>query len=110
MTLSGATGSNSASVNGIYVLAEERLNGKPVYVKRGDVDRWLLYTTEKKWAVSSSLDAGSKASYYAYSEVGVAHPASAKSWHMKTGNYTSTFEPQRLELTIMVSRSSCVRV
>ncbi len=56
MVLSGATGPVSALVNGTYVLTAERLNGKPVYAKVGDADRWLYLTINNKWLVADTED------------------------------------------------------
>ncbi len=100
IVLRGATGPNSALVNGTYVLTAERLNGKPVYAKKGDADRWLFFATDKRWFASDTVSKeGNKTVGSAYTEPGLAHPATAKTWQVWDGSKTAA---QPVDVSIMV--------
>jgi hypothetical protein len=55
--ISGATGPNATSVNGVYEPTEETSNGITVYKKVGDANKWLEYTA-LKWMVKPTKDKG----------------------------------------------------
>ena len=100
--LHGATGPNSAHVNGTYVLTAERLNGKPVYAKVGDADRWLFVRTDGKWragATSKELTDNAESAGNASSEADLAHPAAAKAWQVWDD---SKWNAQPVEVSILV--------
>jgi hypothetical protein len=68
--IAGATGSNAASVNGVYEPTEEISNGVTVYRKIGDANKWLEYTP-LKWMVKPTKDKGNA---YGWCIVDVDHP------------------------------------
>ena len=99
----GATGSNSRILNGTYVPTAERLNGKPVYAKEGDMERWLIFGPDKFWMASHTVNkAENGTDCVAYTELGLAHPGAARSWEVWRGD---KWEPQQIELSFMVRRS-----
>lgn len=102
MVLRNATGPCSAKVNGTYVLTTERLNGKPVYAKEGDNDRWLFFRTDGMWcagAKTKELTENASSAGYAQTEAGLAHPTAAKAWKV----YDDGWKEQLVEVTTMVS-------
>ena len=87
-------------MNGTYVLTAERLNGKPVYAKEGDADRWLYFATDKSWYVSPTASKeGNNPAGWGHTEVGLVHPAAAKEW---TVVVDGQFVAQPVEVSIMV--------
>ena len=77
-------------------MTAERLNGKPVYAKEGEADRWLFFRKDGKWcagASSKDLEQNTASAGFATSEAGLAHPAAAKAWKLSA---------QPIEISIMV--------
>ncbi len=102
MVLRGATGPCSAKVNGTDVLTTERLNGKLLYAKEGDNDKWLFLRKDGMWcagATSKELAENASNAGYAQTEAGLAHPTVAKAWKV----YDDGWEAQQVEVTIVVS-------
>lgn len=102
VTIKGAKGPFSESVNGTFVPTAELLNGKPVYYKEGRTDCWLFYRSDGKWAAgttSSQLAMNAADAGTATSEVGLAHPAAAKLWQV---SYGFMAVGQYLQIIIMV--------
>ena len=55
VVISGATGPNAASVNGVFEPTGEIYNGKVLFAKRGDADKWLRFVAGHSfWIVSST--------------------------------------------------------
>ena len=83
----GAQGPNAANVNGVYEPVDEAYNGKVLFRKRGDADKWLRYTTTQKWVVSStaSKDANNTTGWCMSVELGLASPMEVSSWEIAVG-------------------------
>ena len=58
--ISGATGVNATSINGVYEPMEERSNDAPLYRKVGDLEKWIEYGAERKkeWVIKKTADKG----------------------------------------------------
>ncbi len=94
-------GDNSAEVNGTYYFTDKMRNGKPVYAKKGDVDTTIYYTKDGSWIVSDAENGqATRFSGYAYTEMGLATPITAKAWHvMDKADYVA----QALKTATMVT-------
>jgi len=81
VTVSGATGTNAAYVNGTYAPTGELHNGKTLFRKVNDPDKWLRYSKNDSWMVSSTSDKDANNNLcWAHSvEKDLAHPALTKS-------------------------------
>eukprot|EP00947_MAST-08B_sp_MAST-8B-sp1_P005599 g5599.t1 len=80
VTISGTTGPNAAAVNGDYLPTGDIYNGKPLFRKSGDPDKWLRYVTHDErntWMVSPTADKEeNKGAGWAYcNEKGLHDPA-----------------------------------
>jgi hypothetical protein len=45
---------NRANLNGVYKTTGDLYNGKPLFCKLNDPDRWLLFTRKKMWTITST--------------------------------------------------------
>ena len=54
--ITGATGPHARKVNGVYELTDEIHNGRALFRKKDDNDKWLRYVPNKTWMVSSTSD------------------------------------------------------
>lgn len=100
MILSGATGDFRHQINGLYVPTAQQLNGKPVYAKEGDTNRWLFFSATMRWVVADerSLETNTT-TCFADTEPGLAHPGAAKHWQ---SNEDVEWKKYRLDITVMV--------
>ena len=88
------------------MLTAERLNGKPVYAKEGDADRWLFARKDGKWGAGASTDElteNDENAGWAITETCLAHPAAAKAWKVWDG---SKWVAQPVGISIMVRHNS----
>ena len=80
--ISGVTGPKADLVNGTYAPTGELHNGKTLFRKVNDADKWLRYATDGSWMVSptSNKDANDNNCWAHSVEEELAHPALTKSW------------------------------
>jgi len=90
LVIRGATGINAAAVNGEYFDSGHVYNGRVLYQKAADSDRWLRFVTAghlDQWRVSSSqsVKANDDKGYIYSKESGLANPTEAKEWYAWMG-------------------------
>ena len=104
--LAGATGANSAKVNGIYHPVDEVYNEMVLYRKEGDDGKWLRYVagTSNHWKVSSTADkdANNNTAWAYCVEKGLADPSNAATWHVlnHASFHASKWEVQSVKCTL----------
>ena len=89
--ISGATGPKAASVNGVFEPTGEVYNGKVLFAKRGDADKWLRFVASTgKWTVSPTKDKDENSTngwcFSAGPEKGHANPVCVTQWRVYTGS------------------------
>jgi len=84
VVISGATGNNSGSINGVFAPTAEVYNGKPLFQKVCDPEKWLLYTKNDYWVVSNTVgkEANDGTGRCISVEFGLAHPTMATAWEV----------------------------
>ena len=91
MKISGATGPCSFLINGVYDPVDDELhNDRPVFQKRGDGDKWLRFTSRRRWVVSNtSRKENDSHGCWAYCvEKDVMDPSFARRWKvLQTDNF-----------------------
>ncbi len=83
--IAGVTGPPASAVNGVFEPVEEVYNGKTLYRKRGDAEKWLRYsTTSNRWTVSGTADkeANNTTGWCITSEFRLDDPMLAKLWEV----------------------------
>ncbi len=80
--ISGGSGGTSDLVNGTYLPTGERLNDKPVFVKDGDSNKWLLCCKNCKWMVTDTAckNENDIKGWATSVDYGVGHPSLVKQW------------------------------
>ena len=83
--IAGATGPSAALVNGTYQPIDETYNGRVLFRKEGDGDKWLMYVTtdgSNYWMVSTtaSKDANNGGGWAYCNEKGLPDPTQAATW------------------------------
>jgi hypothetical protein len=75
-------GRRAEILNGVYEATGDLYNGKPLYRKRNEHDKWLLFTTKNKWCFSSSASKDSKdGKGWCFSvQTGVDNPTQVVKW------------------------------
>jgi hypothetical protein len=75
-------GCSKAFINGVYCPMLELYNGKPLFQKEGDKNKWLLFNKNNKWMVTdtSSKDSNDGSGFCISTISGLAHPIEAKAW------------------------------
>ena len=88
VAISGVTGPKADLVNGTYAPTGELHNGKTLFRKVNDADKWLRYATDGSWMVSptSNKDANDNNCWAHSVEEKLAHPALTKSWEAYDGD------------------------
>lgn len=71
-------------------------NGKPLFQKEGDKEKWLLFSKIGSWmiAATSSKDANDGKGWCKTVVKGSAHPVEAKAWQVCTGSEPPGWEDQ----------------
>ncbi len=72
-------------MNGVYEPCEEVYNGKTLFRKRGDAEKWLRYsTTSARWTVSGTADkeANNSTGWCISSDLRFNKPILVKSWEV----------------------------
>ena len=84
VVLSGATGSASGNINGVFAPTGKEHNGKPLFQKVGDPDKWLCYDKDGNWMVTDTADKEANvASGWCHSvKAGLPHPTLATEWNV----------------------------
>ena len=83
--ITGVTGANKDIINGVYEPTGEAYNGRALFRKKGDGDKWLRYVTSESlndWRVSSTShkDANDDIGWLQCGEKGLEDPTQATSW------------------------------
>eukprot|EP00729_Bicosta_minor_P004234 gene4234-biopygen17831 len=93
-TVAGATGNYARRVNGAFSKTGAMQNGKPVYSKDGDADKWCYCGPTGKWYVARTArkDGNKNAGWAASIELGLAAPHLAKAWEVLV-NGTHVLQP-----------------
>ena len=92
VVLSGATGPASGNINGVFAPTGKDHNGKPLFQKVGDPDKWLCYAKDGDWGVSSTAnkDANICVGWRYSAEKGLPHPTMATGWKfIKDGKFVA---------------------
>jgi hypothetical protein len=82
--IAGATGSCLWDVNGVYCPTGRLHNGKALFQKQGDADRFLFYTANSQWnvAYTKDVEANRNAGWASTTTAGMDHPSLALSWNV----------------------------
>ena len=84
MIIAGATGKHDYQVNGTYKPTNEVYNDRVLFRKEGDSGKWLRYTDEGIWVVSSTASKNTNAAgnrgWAHCVEKGLHDPAEAGTW------------------------------
>ena len=80
--VAGVVGRKAGILNGVYEVTGELYNGKPLFRKQNDHDKWLLFLTTNKWgiAVTASKDSNSGKCFCFSVEAGKDHPTQVGKW------------------------------
>ena len=78
----GVVGMKAEILNGVYQVTGDLYNGKPLYSKRNDHDKWLLFLTTNTWCFTSTASKDSKEGKgWCFSvESGKDHPTQVGKW------------------------------
>ena len=82
--ISGVVGKNANALNGVYEPMRILQNGKPVFQKQGDPDKWLRFDVKNRWLFcpTASKDANNSLSWCHSVETDIEHPTKVKSWNI----------------------------
>ena len=101
--MSGATGTNAYLINGAFMATEETLNGRAVFQKADNKDRWVIYSTTYQWHVTDteSKEANDTNCTAYCTDINLVLPTLATSWEVIDGNGfdTQTVQCSALEVT-----------
>jgi len=88
VSITGATGKNSENINGRYVFTGERFNGKALFQREGDREKFLLLDKNKSWMVSPTSDKeGNTGAGWCFSvETDLLHPTAVRNWKVWDGD------------------------
>ena len=87
VVLSGATGPASGNINGVFAPTGKDHNGKPLFQKVGDPDKWLCYDKDGNWGVTgtTNMEANNKRGWCYSVKTGLRHPTLATEWNVFNG-------------------------
>ena len=68
----------------MYQPTRELHNGKPLFQKQGDPDKWLRFNVNNKWSITDTADkdANNYVSWCHSVEADIEHPIKVKSWNI----------------------------
>ena len=91
-------GKRSDALNGVYEATGDLYNGKPLYRKRDDNDKWLLFTTTNNWCFSPSASKNSKdGKGWCFSvQTGIDHPTQVAKWKIYANGAEDKWEDHAL--------------
>ena len=102
LEIQGATGINSAAVNGTWDPTGELSCGKPVYVKRGDGGNCIhFWSSTNDWIVSSTENKGKNGAGYAWLEHSGRLETSSRNWRI----YDGTERVKQRDVLVQVTNS-----
>jgi hypothetical protein len=104
VVLRGATGSKARFVNGTYSPTNEKVNGKPVFLKARDPKRCLYMAKDDTWHAATvvSKDASDCVWLACTREEGLAHPTLAKEWEVTDGPDSWNIQPVKTSMMVRV--------
>ena len=81
-------------INGMYEATNDEYNGRPLFRKKGDGDKWLRYTKNNQWMVGTTAgkDANNDTGLCHSVQKDLQHPTEESDWKVHTGG---TWEVQR---------------
>ena len=85
--MSGAVGDNAKHINGVFKPSGEIQNGREMYVRVDNPDKWLRFMANGKWAVSSASDkdANNLTSWCSSQDLDANDPTQVRSWSVYNG-------------------------
>jgi hypothetical protein len=80
--IGGVVGKKANVLNGVYEPTRQLHNGKPLFQKQGDPDKWLRFDVKKLWlfCATANKDANNSVSWCHSVETDIEHPTKVKNW------------------------------
>jgi hypothetical protein len=82
--IEGVVGRKANLLNGVYEPTHEWHNGKPLFQKQGDPDKWLRFDLDNQWVISPTASKEANNSgcwcHSVESDIAIDHPIKVKSW------------------------------
>jgi hypothetical protein len=82
--IGGVVGKKAKLLNGVYEPAREWQNGKPLFQKQGDPDKWLRFDVKPQLMICSTASKEANNSerwcHSVESDIDIDHPIKVKSW------------------------------
>ena len=72
----------ASKLDGLFIMTREKCNGKPLFQKQGDGNKWIRKLPDGRWAISDtkSKDLNTNESWARTPEASLYHPSDAFQW------------------------------